>query len=80
MDLHHQFAVKINSGWLAHDEERGWYITIDEKLAVTRHSRHNAVITAEVYIKQSWNVTMNTPKPTFEAVRVERKQRMFLPW
>ncbi len=79
MDLHHQYAVKLSTGYFVSKTEDGYSSTRDEAQAHTSWSRQGAARMFDDYIKQKWNVTMGDP-PSFEVVKVHRPQKIAHPW
>lgn len=80
MDLHHQYAVKFNTGYfISKTEKDGYGTTRVEAEAHTCWSRAGAARIFNDYIKKKWNKTMGD-KPIFEVIKVHRPQLIHHAW
>lgn len=78
--LHWKYAVKINSRWIAVDEDGKYYLTSYRKNADTRWDIRGAKGIYERYIAATYNRTMGVDKPEMDIVKIHRPQKLNLVW
>ena len=78
--LHWKYAVKINSRWVAVDDDGNYYLTSYRKIADTKWDIRGAKGIYERYIAGHWNKTMGTEKPEMNIVKIHRPQKLNLVW
>ena len=78
--LHWKYAVKIDSRWIAIDDNGNYYLSSYRKNADTRWDIRGAKGIYERYISQYWNKTMSTEKPVMNIVKIHSPQKLNLVW